>query len=315
MQCNPNRCSQKLGHIGLCDDMKRCTHTRTRKKYVNSSTLKKQRKTYLKKTFNVGKKRKGNQPLNKPMQRQQPKEYNSIPKAMHRDTFSLFCKQFIHKDGNILYLETGQGLATKSLIENGFPQERLYPCNICTSELQELAKKYPSVNCTNKDIREAAQFDTWLGIWWDMEETWTTYKNCEEWNYDKVPVQFDNAYVVAVSLSSRGQQCEQHAIDLSELLYDENHNLSTTNGCLKFQPYAYEGESGHQNMIFGVAIYERQLQKNSKHFNISKLPIRNPEKKSTYSSPVQCKRSAICTKFNGVELPYSNNIICVCFIA
>ena len=154
-------------------------------------------------------------------------------------------------DEGILYLETRHGNLTKLLAEY-FPLSQLHACNRDEDELFFLREKFVGIQTHHGDILKVAETSYWLGVWYDMEETWC--KRNEGWNWDKVPKCFNNTIVCAVTLTNcrSGYTAEQHAIDLSKLLSDKG-------GDLKQQPYSYVGKGGVMNMIFAIATFKRSI--------------------------------------------------------
>ncbi len=178
--------------------------------------------------------------------------YGTIEKQAQRYYFTIACiKAYTSFSLNkgILYLETRYGNLTKMLLEH-FPARMLHPCNNDPDELRVLNAMFPNVQSECDDIIRVAKRQQWLGIWYDMEETWCN-RSKKSWNWSKMPESFDNTYVCAVTLTSTrsGYTAEQHAIDLSQLLSDKG-------GTLKQQPTAYVGKGGKQNMIFALAMFE-----------------------------------------------------------
>ena len=188
-------------------------------------------------------------------------EYYTEAKRDHRTRFANCCADEKDKGNGILILETRWGGATQALLNAGFAQSDIYACNNCENDpgaLDALHLKFPNVNCVKDDIVKFAMTREWLGIWYDMECTWT--KN-GEWNSDRIPARFDNAYVVAISLSCRncGGTYLEHAVDLTKLLTDLKRTSSQKGGFCSQDASLYVGRGGERNMVFGLAKYNRRM--------------------------------------------------------
>jgi hypothetical protein len=176
--------------------------------------------------------------------------YNTVEKQTQRYYFTITClkHRWFTRVTDILYLETEYGNLTKMLLEH-FPAAALHPCNKDPRVLKRLSAKFPKIACECDNIISVASRQEWLGVWYDMEETWCD-RIGQRWNWSKMPTRFDNALVCAVTLTSTrsGYTTEQHAIDLSQLLSDNG-------GDLKQQPTAYVGKGGVQNMVFALVTF------------------------------------------------------------
>lgn len=177
--------------------------------------------------------------------------YTTVEKMAQRYYFVQSCvkaRADCPGEVRILYLETSYGSLTKMLLEY-FNANELFPCNFDQCELDALERAHPGVQVKCGDIIDVSQEGVWLGVWYDMEETWCDRKT-KEWNWDRIPKTFSNSRVCAVTLTNLRtiDSAEQHAIDLSALLSDKG-------GQLNQQPYAYVGKGGVQNMIFGLALF------------------------------------------------------------
>lgn len=181
------------------------------------------------------------------------KKWTSKDKIKQRFEFALECKIASGDTQlqDILYLESEDGYATQALVDIGFKPPQLHPCNDgkgddpdCESKIM---KMYPGIQFEKGNIMEIAKTRKWLGIWYDTTSTW---HRDGEWNTAEMP-EFDNAVVIAINLCSRGIKgvnCEDLGILLSNLLNDKGGHTSA-------QPRAYEGVSGWQNMVFGLATF------------------------------------------------------------
>jgi len=177
--------------------------------------------------------------------------YTTPEKVDQRNIFALRCKLAAEERPDlehILYLEAADGGATKVLIEHGFTVEYLHPCNFDASCLDKLRQMYPGIQCKQGDIIAVAEGHSWLGIWYDTTSSWCTRD--AEWDPAKMPRMFNNAAVIAVNLCHRGitMNAENLAVKLCHLLNDHG-------GETRFQPFAYEGVGGIQNMAFGIATF------------------------------------------------------------
>ena len=192
--------------------------------------------------------------------------FDSPMKAAQRKEVAEFVKPYLSQEGLLLYLDTSDARATETFISEGIPATRLAPCNYNPDALCSITQKFPGVNCMCGDIREVAETkEEWLGVWWDMEETFM--KNGNNWNYDRVPYRFDNAFVVVVNLSSRGVigGAEKHATNLKQLLIQKG-------GTLPRGSYSYAGKSGILNMVSAIATFERTHdQKGSMEVNLKHM--------------------------------------------
>lgn len=183
-------------------------------------------------------------------------EYYSLAKESHRHEFAINCanKASNSESRDILYLETSAGMTTKMLLDNGFAESHLHPCNRNGKELSKLAKKHPGLHVHIGDIlevykREHERSRSWLGIWFDLETS--LLKGNGDWN-EKVPI-FSRAVVCAVTLSNPrilGITTDELAKKLQELMSsDDNYDMSPQ------MARAYNGKSNKKNMVFGLAHY------------------------------------------------------------
>lgn len=181
--------------------------------------------------------------------------YGSSGKEVHRYSFARACvraKKTSPITNDILYTESSDGAATEELLKAGFLQRHLHPCNDnkpCkdSNATATLQARFPEAVVEEGDIHDIYKKQHWLGVWFDLEETWHTK---QEWNAEKVP-DFKKAKVVAVSLSSRGIHggAEALAKDVDHLLYDNGGHQEEL--CR-----AYNGKSGVMNMVFGLAFFK-----------------------------------------------------------
>jgi len=182
-------------------------------------------------------------------------QYFSTSKKTQRYAFATEClyRKDLESDQRILYTESSDGAATKMLLEQGFRESQLHPCNDndpvkdpnATTKLKAM---FPQAVVEAGDIHEVYKRGRWLGVWFDLEETWQKQRG---WNYERVP-KFDKATVVAVSLSSRGIKggAETLAKGLDRLFSDKGGRRPSLSA-------AYEGKSGVMNMVYGLAIFQR----------------------------------------------------------
>lgn len=182
------------------------------------------------------------------------KNWTSKDKIHQRREFAAECKLATRCSDleHILYLEGRDGYATQALLDEGFKQHQLHPCNNCKGKEdadceEKIKQKYPDVQFEKGNIIDIAKTRNWLGIWFDTTSTW---HSGGVWNFDAMP-KFDSAVVIAVNLYNRGLKgvtCEDLGHRLSDLLNDMGGHTSA-------QPRAYEGVGGCQNMIFGLATF------------------------------------------------------------
>lgn len=185
--------------------------------------------------------------------------YGTVEKMTHRFYFVQSCVRAramhaSHGDKGILYLETHHGSLTEELLRH-FPASQLHPCNLDASELTPLKNLHPELRCEHEDIVRVSQQDAWLGVWYDMEESWCTrVRGKWEWNRKKMPKVWDNAPVCAVTLTNAriGFTAEEHATDLS-------HLLEAVGGDLRQQVVPYVGKGGKQNMVFGLVTFPHPI--------------------------------------------------------
>lgn len=177
-------------------------------------------------------------------------EYFSFSKLIHRHQFTVACMRG-GEENAILYTESSDGATTYGLLKAGFHEWQLHPCNDnqkspnATAKLQTL---FPNAVVETGDIHDVYKKQKWLGVWFDLEETWHTK---QEWNLDRIP-DFHQTTVVAVSLSSRGIKggAEALAKDLDHLLQDKG-------GAQPALSTAYDGKAGCMNMVYGFAFFEK----------------------------------------------------------
>lgn len=207
--------------------------------------------------------------------------WDSFAKQNHRIEFARACASVKHRGGGILVLTTRWGGDVVQLLAHGFSQSDIWACNNCVEDpdtLNELKKKFPQINIVSGDIVEVAMQKEWLGIWYDMTCTWVKeIDGVKEWDSTKIPRRFDNAWVVAVSLSHRNTGCAitDHADDLSNLLIDKERKSSRQGGVVHERARPYKGRTGKMNMVFAIAFYtQRPLYEPSDYKgSILKVPV------------------------------------------
>ena len=231
-------------------------------------------------------------------------------KQSHRDKFAVFCRNYADNgfatSDKILYTETREGLATATFLKHDFREDQLYPCNDGRKDpdaMKIIKERYPGVHCRKRDIVEQASRHIWLGVWFDMEGTWT-YPKSGEWKYDKLP-KFNRARVCAVTLctSRSGMQkqgpsdmsaCDIHAAELGELF-----KKSKGFDCSSSEPHSYISWGLEKRMLFGIAIFqpkERKKGEKRKHEKclgeqIVKHQLTKPTKSTKSTKRTACKES------------------------
>ena len=186
-------------------------------------------------------------------------KYDSVSKIAQRAEFSINCAS-VPPDGSlnrdILYLETASGKITTELLDRGFLQTDLHPCNRSRAELDALIATYPQVHVEHGDILRIFKRQRWLGAWFDLETSLLVLHDPKQpWDFDRVP-EFSRAAVCAVSLSSRRVYgtAEQFAIELQSLMQRSDGFITSPQ-----MSRAYSGRSGKQNMIFALSHYKVPL--------------------------------------------------------
>ena len=183
-------------------------------------------------------------------------EYNSVAKRVHRAEFAINCEAVPRSKApnrDVLYLETHAGETTKELLNHGFAEKDLHPCNLMRDELDALLVKYPGVVVEHDNIFNVFKRQFWLGAWFDLETSLLLVNRPDQpWDFERVP-DFCRATVVAMSLSSRRVRgtAEQFAVELQCLMQDR-HGFITSPQMAR----AYSGRSDKQNMVFALSIYE-----------------------------------------------------------
>ena len=185
--------------------------------------------------------------------------YDGHAKRVHRFEFGSNCKQaLLDERGNsedLIYLETSSGKTTQQLLDCGFKQSNLHPCNRSRTELDGLLEKYPGVVVEHGDMLEIFKEQSWLGAWFDLETTLLLLDvPGQPWDQKRVP-EFGRAAVCAVSLPNRGVGglAEQFAVELQALMQGGSRFLTSPQ-----MARAYSGRSNKQNMVFGLAHYDLQ---------------------------------------------------------
>ena len=189
--------------------------------------------------------------------------YGTPTKKSHRVLFGLHCREAAAATParGLLYLESPDGCATDTFLAMGFAADQLHPCNWDDACLQTMraTKAWAAakgggggaVHLEGGDICDVyREGGPWLGVWFDMEETWVhTHRPGQPWNTDRVPA-FGNAAVAAVTLATHGVHggAEAAARDLANLLQDSGARMQQL-------PVAYDGKGGRMNMVFGVATF------------------------------------------------------------
>ena len=180
-------------------------------------------------------------------------DYGHASKVMQRAAFSSMCLELLdmHPDLSVLYLDSPSGGATAQFLAMGFPPTRLSPCNYDKSALVAIQRRFAGVSCECGDILDVHKKRRWLGVWFDMEETWSC-RITKRWKTSRLPI-FSKACVVAVTLSARGISggAEKFANDLQ-------HLLQNCGGYTPELARAVDGKSGSMTMVFGLALFGRK---------------------------------------------------------
>ena len=186
-------------------------------------------------------------------------KYDSVSKVVQRAEFAINCAS-VPPDGSlnrdILYLETSSGKITKELLDRGFLQTDLHPCNRSCAELDALLATYPQVCVEHGNILSIFKRQQWLGAWFDLETSLLVLHDPKQpWDFERVP-EFSRAAVCAMSLSSRRVYgtAEQFAIELQSLMQRSDGFITSPQ-----MARAYSGRSGKQNMVFALSHYEVPL--------------------------------------------------------
>jgi len=181
--------------------------------------------------------------------------YGCVAKMAHRYEFAINCKHVADRSPykEILYLETAAGKTTQELLNRGFAQSDLHPCNFSLTELNGLLAKYPGVVVEHGNILDIFKEQRWLGVWFDLETSLLRIElPGQPWDDSRVP-EFRHATVCAISLSHRRVEgtTEQFAIEL-QVLMQEGHGFLTSPQMAR----AYSGRSNKQTMVFGLSHYD-----------------------------------------------------------
>ena len=175
--------------------------------------------------------------------------YDSPAKQVQRFAFLTGCQkaQGMTHYNDILYLETSAGKMTTMFLDAGIPAKHLHPCNKDKKQMENLKKKW-GVNTHVGDIHDVVKTQTWLGIWFDLEETWMSMLT-QKWNMDRVPKFWELGTFVAITLSSRQVVggTEEHRCMLQDLMDDHG-------GHSPIKAFACEGIC-KLNMVFGSAFF------------------------------------------------------------
>lgn len=196
--------------------------------------------------------------------------YGHDAKLMQRMSFATMCKKYEDKANefkNILYLDTASGRMTELLLKF-FDANQLHPCNRDARQTTAISKRYPNVKAKTGMIEDLHLDQLWLGVWYDMEETWCDrYSPGQPWKLDKIP-NFRQAIVNAVTLSAHAMigGAEGHAVELQKLIEDKGgHTPSLASAC--------DGMSGKMTMVFGIGIFERHLQPEAEDYLFCHLRV------------------------------------------
>ena len=186
-------------------------------------------------------------------------KYGSVSKVAQRAEFAINCASVPpdrSRNRDILYLETASGKITKELLDRGFLQTDLHPCNRSRAELDALLATYPQVRVEHGNILDIFKRQQWLGAWFDLETSLLVLHDPKQpWDFERVP-EFSRAAVCAISLSSRRVHgtAEQFAIELQSLMQRSDGFVTSPQ-----MSRAYSGRSGKQNMIFALSHYKVPL--------------------------------------------------------
>ena len=150
----------------------------------------------------------------------------------------------------ILYLETSGGEVTELLVRSGFQQRYLHPCNTDRTILDCIIGKFPNVQAEHGDIIEVQRTENWLGVWYDMEETWLCLDTkSQPWKLSRLP-EFSRCRVCAVTLSAR------RVIGGPNVFAERLQALLKMHGGKSEQmARAYCGKSSVLTMVFALAIF------------------------------------------------------------
>jgi hypothetical protein len=199
--------------------------------------------------------------------------YDTCAKNITRFSFARYCVDASKsaKENGILYLESPHGGATKELLKY-FDASQLFPCNKSDEAVAALKKRFPGVNVLKGNIYKLYKTRTWLGVWFDTEETWQhIHQPGQPWKLDHVP-SFDRAPVIAVTLTiGSGPNpvkggAERLAIELAQLFQDNG-------GKMDVLPFAYDGKSNRMNMVFGVAKFKHKPTWEVKNYIYARLRV------------------------------------------
>jgi hypothetical protein len=199
--------------------------------------------------------------------------YDSCAKKVTRYHFAQLCVKATrntHK-GDILYLESEAGGATKELLKY-FEPSQLFPCNKSAEAVSALAEKFPGVVAIQGNIYKVYKRQRWLGVWFDTEETWQhNHTVGQPWRLDHIPT-FDRAHVIAITLTTgtgpnpvKGG-AEMLATELAQLIEDKGGKMTTL-------PVPYDGKGGRMNMVFGIGTFECEPDWTIKDYNYARLHI------------------------------------------
>ena len=258
--CSNKRTQRKC----LIKRMGNATETKDKTKCINKKTIQKGSKATkaIKKGMQREEEANKTTMIHKNMSDEEEDEddsYGTDPKVQHRTEFAAMCKAMQSKKTNvqqhILYLDTEYGGATRELLSRGFEARHLHPCHYDDSVLDQIRDRFPGVSAERGDILDVHLTRKWLGVWFDMEETWCQRRGEQQWKLEHVP-DFDRSSVYAISLSTRAMKGGPDAFA------GELQNLITSSGGKIDQGVrAYKGKKDKngvrkRNMVFGMGTFE-----------------------------------------------------------
>ena len=160
-------------------------------------------------------------------------------KDVHRNKFAegsfLMLKKY---NGNILFLETDNGMMTKILLGKGIPPKSLFACNKGKGICEILQKKYPNINVVHDDIKNVFEQNPqeYCSVWFDMEETLASFEKPSAFDSDSF-----HGFVM-INLSLRARDTNDDIKGIREILLKNATNVEAER---------YKGRSGKFNMACG----------------------------------------------------------------
>jgi len=177
-------------------------------------------------------------------------------------------REFVTKGRGILYLETDVGYATQELLSYGIPPHFLHPCNKDVKICEALQCRFPKIVVENGMIEDIAQNGIWIAIWYDTTSTWSIKSSNPAWNWEIMPLNFQNTAFCMVNLSSRCHDTDFHASELKILL--ESERMGNGFSCWA---HAYRGRGNVRNMVVGGGFYRCESPFPIHHYEYCSLVI------------------------------------------